>query len=61
MSGPLTWLERWIHRGTEGWVPKDADPGLFILSDGKRLTKPAATRPVSIGQLFEEYRATLPQ
>jgi hypothetical protein len=23
---PLRWLERWIHRGTEGWIPDGADP-----------------------------------
>jgi len=41
-------------------LPKDADPGLFILSDGKRLVKPSARRPVSLGELFEEYQATMP-
>jgi hypothetical protein len=30
---PAWWLERWIHRGTEGWVPEGSDPVVLAALD----------------------------
>jgi hypothetical protein len=30
---PAYWLERWIHRGMENWVPEGADPAVMAALD----------------------------
>ncbi len=41
-------------------VPEDADPGLFILSDGKVETKPEVQQIRTLTDLFAVYEASLP-
>ncbi len=41
-------------------LPSGADPGRFILSDGKVAAKPAVACSLSVGELFRVYQETLP-
>src|SRR5690349_6559866 len=41
-------------------LPADADPAIFILSDGKQKAKVIAPKVRTLGELFEAYRANLP-
>ena len=49
-----------IHRGSIT-VPDDAEPGAFILSDGKRMKKVAAPAVRNTGDLFEAYKNSVPE
>ncbi len=42
-------------------IPADADPAVFILSDGKLAKKPSQTSTVSLKKLFDEYKKRLPE
>lgn len=50
---------RLIERGRMD-IPEGADPGIFILSDGKRLAKKEARVIRTLGDLFETYRKQTP-
>ena len=41
-------------------MPPDADPGKFILSDGKLNGKPVAAKPLTLAELFALYLEKLP-
>ena len=41
-------------------MPPDADPGKFILSDGKLNGKPVVSKPLSLAELFALYLEKLP-
>lgn len=41
-------------------IPEGTDPGLFILSDGKRTSKPEVRKVYSVRSLFEFYQDSLP-
>lgn len=41
-------------------MPPDADPGVFILSDGKHTSKTIVPRVRALAQLFQAYRDGLP-
>ena len=42
-------------------LPPDADPGTFILTDGKLREKPKAPKVRTLGDLFRIYRERLPE
>ena len=41
-------------------MPADADPGTFILSDGKTIGKPSPSLVRTLGDLFRVYQGNLP-
>ena len=41
-------------------LPPNADPGTFILSDGKLNAKPLAAKPLTLAELFDLYVEKLP-
>ena len=42
-------------------MPPDAEPGHFILSDGRRNDKPLVQKPLTLDDLFTLYRKALPE
>src|SRR5437870_5369143 len=42
-------------------LPVGADPGTFIISDGKLSVKPVAERVLTLGQLIAAYQKALPE
>ena len=42
-------------------IPTGADPAAFIFSDGKFTAKPVVQRPVTLGDLIERYRQSIPE
>jgi len=52
-----------ILRVQQGWldIPPDADPGIFLLSDGKRNGKPEKPKVRTLGDLFKVYNEELPE
>jgi len=40
-------------------IPADADPGTFIMSDGKLGKKTETQKPLTLRELFDRYQATL--
>ena len=51
-----------ILRVQQGWleIPPDADPGIFLLSDGKRNGKPEKPKVRTLRDLFKVYNEELP-
>jgi hypothetical protein len=41
-------------------MPPDADPALFIISDGKQASKETANRSQTLSELFTTYQSSLP-
>lgn len=42
-------------------IPSNADPGQFIVTDGKLTSKPVVRKVVTLGDLFDRYREMLPE
>ena len=52
-----------ILRVEQGWleIPPNADPGIFLLSDGKRNGKPEKPKVRTLRDLFRVYNEELPE